>query len=52
MSGVLDPDTVCATAVKLISETFNVLSVTIWRVDERKEILIFGASTALMAEMQ
>ena len=33
-SGVIDRDTVCATAAKLISETFNVLSVTIWRVDE------------------
>ena len=48
MSGVLDPDAVCATAAKLISETFNVLSVTIWRVDERKEMLVFGASTALI----
>ena len=37
ISGVLDPDAVCSTAAKLISETFNVLSVTIWRVDERKE---------------
>ena len=48
-SGVLDRDTVCVTAVKLISETFNVLSVTIWRVDERKERLVFGASTSLIA---
>ena len=48
-SGVLDRDTACATAVKLISETFNVLSVTIWRVDERKERLVFGASTSLIA---
>ena len=48
-SGVLDPDTACATAVKLISETFNVLSVTIWRVDERKARLVFGASTSLIA---
>ena len=47
MSGVLDPDALCATAAKLISETLNVLSVTIWRVDERKEMLVFGASTAL-----
>jgi len=50
MSGVLDRDAVCATAAKLISETFNVLSVTIWRVDERKESLVLGASTALMAD--
>ena len=49
ISGVLDPDAVCATAAKLISETFHSLSVTIWRVDERKESLVFGASTALTA---
>ena len=48
MSGVLDRDAVCSIAAKLISETFNVLSVTIWRVDERKEKLVFGASTALI----
>jgi putative PEP-CTERM system histidine kinase len=47
MSGVLDPDALCATTTKLISETFNVLSVTIWRVDERKGMLVLGASTAL-----
>ena len=50
MSGVLDREAVCATAAKLISETFNVLSVTIWRVDEQKERLVFGASTALRAD--
>jgi len=49
MSGVLDRDAVCAAAAKLISETFNVLSVTIWRVDERKERLVCGASTAQIA---
>jgi putative PEP-CTERM system histidine kinase len=49
MSGVLDREAVCTTAAKLISETFNVLSVTIWRVDEQKERLVFGASTALRA---
>ena len=37
MSGVLDRGAVCSNAAKLMSETFNVLSVTIWRVDERKE---------------
>ena len=50
LSGVLDREAVCASAAKLISETFNVLSVTIWRVDERKERLVFGASTALMGD--
>ena len=49
MSGVLDPGAVCATAAKLISETFHALSVTIWRVDERKGTLVFGASTTLTA---
>ena len=48
MSGLLDPNILCSTAAKLISENFNVLSVTIWRVDEKKEMLVFGASTALM----
>jgi putative PEP-CTERM system histidine kinase len=49
MSGVLDPDSVCSIAAKLISETFNVLSVTIWRFDEQKQRLVFGASTAVSA---
>jgi putative PEP-CTERM system histidine kinase len=46
MSGILDHDALCGVAVKLISETFNVLSVSIWRVDERKGRLICAASTA------
>ena len=49
ISGILDRDSVCSVAAKLISETFNVLSVTIWRVDEQDERLVFGASTALNA---
>ena len=49
MSGVLDRNSVSSIAAKLISETFNVLSVTIWCVDEQKERLVFGASTALVA---
>ena len=48
-SGVLDRDSVCSIAARLLSETFNVLSVTIWRIDEQKERLVFGASTALTA---
>ena len=35
-------------AAKLISETFDALSVTIWLVDERKDRLVLGASTALL----
>jgi putative PEP-CTERM system histidine kinase len=46
-SGILDRDALCYIAVKLISETFGVLSVTLWRVDQQKERLVFGASTAL-----
>jgi putative PEP-CTERM system histidine kinase len=48
-SGVFDRDSFCSIAARLISETFNVLSVTIWCVDEQKERLLFGASTALTA---
>lgn len=46
MSTVLDQPRLCATAAKLMSETFNILSVTIWLVEERKQRLLFGASTS------
>jgi len=36
----------CAVSVKLVSETFEVLSVTIWLLDEQTEQLVAGASTA------
>jgi putative PEP-CTERM system histidine kinase len=49
MSGVLDHDALCGIAVKLISETFHVLSVSIWRADERKGRLVCAASTAQLA---
>jgi putative PEP-CTERM system histidine kinase len=49
MSGILDQDAICELAVKLASETFNVLSVSIWRVDERKGTLVCAASTAQLA---
>lgn len=49
ISGVLDHDAVCAAAARLISETFNVLSVSIWRADERKGKLICAGSTAQLA---
>jgi putative PEP-CTERM system histidine kinase len=49
MAGVIDPGAVCAAAATLISETFQALSVTIWRVDEQKGTLVFGASTTLTA---
>lgn len=37
----------CREVARLVSETFNVLSVTIYLVDERKQQLLFGASTSL-----
>ena len=37
----------CGAVVKLISDIFQALSVTIWLVDERKERLAFVASTSL-----
>jgi putative PEP-CTERM system histidine kinase len=44
-STVFDQSGLCAAAAKLISETFNVLSVTIWLFDEQ-ERLAFAASTS------
>ena len=45
MSMVLDQSSLCVAATKLISETFNVLSVTIWLFDEQQQRLLFAAST-------
>ena len=44
-SSVLDQPGLCAAAAKLISETFSVLSVTIWLFDEQDR-LTFAASTS------
>lgn len=45
MSTRLDESSLCATAAKLLSDTFNALSVTIWRFNEQQR-LIFAASTS------
>lgn len=45
MSDVFDQSGLCAAAAKLISETFNVLSVSIWLLDEQDR-LAFAASTS------
>jgi putative PEP-CTERM system histidine kinase len=45
MASVLDPVGLCVSAVKLISETFQALSVWIWVVDDRKHELVLAAST-------
>jgi putative PEP-CTERM system histidine kinase len=39
----------CQAAATLISEIFQVLSVTIWLMDEKRENLVFAASTSLSA---
>jgi putative PEP-CTERM system histidine kinase len=44
-SSVLDQPGLCAAAAKLISETFSILSVTIWLFDEQDR-LTFAASTS------
>jgi hypothetical protein len=46
MSNVLDEATLCRTVARLISETFNSLSVTIWLTDEQSGRLTLGASTS------
>jgi putative PEP-CTERM system histidine kinase len=40
------PFDLCTAAVKVISKTFNVLSVTIWLVHEHRQQLVPGASTS------
>jgi len=46
LANVKDQAGLCAVSARLVSETFEVLSVTIWLLDEHKEQLIAGASTA------
>ena len=43
---VADQPGVCAAAAKLVSETFDVLSVTVWLEDDEKDRLTVAASTA------
>ncbi len=44
-----DPASLCDATTKLVSDTFNVLSATIWLVDETEKQIVFVASTALPA---
>jgi putative PEP-CTERM system histidine kinase len=46
LANVRDQAGLCAVSARLISDTFEVLSVTIWLIDEQKEQLTLGASTA------
>lgn len=42
-----DQTALCRATVKLVADIFQVLSVTIWLVDDKKEKLTFAASTSL-----
>ena len=46
LANVKDQAGLCGASTRLISETFEVLSVTIWLREEQKEQFILGASTA------
>jgi putative PEP-CTERM system histidine kinase len=46
LASVTDQTGLCAVSSKLISETFDVLSVTLWLRDEEKGQFVVGASTA------
>ena len=46
LADVKDQAGLCAASARLISETFEVLSVTIWLLDEHEERLVAGAATA------
>jgi putative PEP-CTERM system histidine kinase len=46
LATVTDEAGLCSVSAKLISETFDVLSVTIWLLDNEKGQLVVGASTA------
>jgi putative PEP-CTERM system histidine kinase len=49
LANVKDQAGLCAASARLISETFEVLSVSIWLLDEQREQLIAGLSTAPQA---
>jgi putative PEP-CTERM system histidine kinase len=46
-ASLVDRGELCRAVVKLVSETFHVLSTTIWLVEEPRERFVFGASTSL-----
>jgi len=48
-AGVLDRQEFARTAAKLLSETFDALSVTVWLADIRERVLLFSASTSIEA---
>jgi putative PEP-CTERM system histidine kinase len=46
LANVKDQDGLCRISGKLVAETFEILSVTTWLLDEQKDQYILGASTA------
>lgn len=46
LATVKDRAALCGVSVKLVSETFEVLSVAVWLLDEQEGRLVLGASTA------
>ena len=50
LANVKDEPGLCSTSERFVSETFEVLSVTVWLLDEQKERLVAGASTARQRE--
>jgi putative PEP-CTERM system histidine kinase len=51
LAAVTDQSNLCAASARLISETFDVLSVSVWLWDEEKGQLIVSASTAQKANL-
>ncbi len=49
LANVKDQAGLCAASTRLVSETFEVLSVTIWLLDEQKEQFILGGSSVRQA---
>jgi putative PEP-CTERM system histidine kinase len=47
---VIKTDELCSIVVKLVSDTLEILSVSIWLVDEKQEQLFFGGSTVFTAD--
>jgi putative PEP-CTERM system histidine kinase len=45
-ASVLDQTQLCVASTKLVSETFNVLSVTMWVIDDRRDRMVTGWSTS------
>jgi putative PEP-CTERM system histidine kinase len=46
LASVKDEPHLCSAAARLISETFEVLSVTIWLVDDKEELAVYSSTAA------